>query len=291
MGLEDKKEPLLIYFAGKIKQEFDEFWNRQISPDDFRRRMLDGENGGDTNWEHHCMREQMHGETYTVKHRGTLRYGGPTQVGGKAHDIYNGCADKCLEQIRKCDAVFAYVEEENAYATLFELGYARALGKPICFRLPIETETPLHSLQGRIEWHGNAYYGINGFIGNQSDMEAKDAKTSLAIRDNWWFAIWHTDQFDYPKYNGHISDIIPDALLRPAPYANRKQWYSEIYLQSEHWKNIRAGALERAKERCQLCNKDERLQVHHRTYENLGHEQDCDLTVLCRACHAKFHDK
>lgn len=31
------------------------------------------------------------------------------------------------------------------------------------------------------------------------------------------------------------------------------------------------------------------LDVHHRTYERLGQEQEYDLTVLCHRCHSLFH--
>lgn len=67
--------------------------------------------------------------------------------------------------------------------------------------------------------------------------------------------------------------------------------YSE-YLKSEHWQKTRKRALSRAKYKCQLCgNKNEKLNVHHNTYENLGNEKNEDLIVLCESCHSKFHDK
>ena len=71
--------------------------------------------------------------------------------------------------------------------------------------------------------------------------------------------------------------------LRVMPYAE--------YLKSKHWLNLRKKMIETAGGRCQLCNKDGTLNVHHRTYERRGNESLSDLIVLCRACHAKFHDK
>lgn len=64
--------------------------------------------------------------------------------------------------------------------------------------------------------------------------------------------------------------------------------YSE-YLKSEWWQQRRLKALTRAEHRCQVCNAGNRLEVHHRTYERLGHERDADLVVLCRDCHELFH--
>lgn len=63
------------------------------------------------------------------------------------------------------------------------------------------------------------------------------------------------------------------------------------YLHSKHWKKTRAGALERAAYRCQACStKEEILDVHHNSYDRLGHEDPSDLIVLCRSCHAKVHE-
>jgi hypothetical protein len=65
--------------------------------------------------------------------------------------------------------------------------------------------------------------------------------------------------------------------------------YSE-YIKSDGWKIRRLRALALAENRCQVCYSPARLQVHHRTYERLGHERDADLIVLCHDCHRLFHD-
>lgn len=61
------------------------------------------------------------------------------------------------------------------------------------------------------------------------------------------------------------------------------------YLQTEEWKETRLKALKRADFKCQVCNKSDKLNVHHRTYENRGNEQNKDLTVLCEDCHKLYH--
>lgn len=70
--------------------------------------------------------------------------------------------------------------------------------------------------------------------------------------------------------------------LQAMPYAK--------YLKTAHWKKIRAEAVCRALFRCQLCNSPDSLSAHYRTYERRGHERPKDLTVLCNACHSKFHN-
>jgi hypothetical protein len=67
--------------------------------------------------------------------------------------------------------------------------------------------------------------------------------------------------------------------------------YRKQYLRSPHWRETRERALERAGHRCQVCNSEQRLDVHHRTYERIGAEEPGDLTVLCRRCHDLFHGR
>lgn len=64
----------------------------------------------------------------------------------------------------------------------------------------------------------------------------------------------------------------------------------DAYLNSAEWRKLRKRALRRAEQRCQLCNGEDDLHVHHRTYERVGEERITDLTVLCGWCHARFHD-
>lgn len=62
------------------------------------------------------------------------------------------------------------------------------------------------------------------------------------------------------------------------------------YLCTEHWRKISYTAMKKANFKCQLCNDDKKLNVHHRTYERRGNELPTDLIVLCKNCHMKFHD-
>lgn len=44
--------------------------------------------------------------------------------------------ERCLEAVQRADLVFAWVDSVTAYGTIFELGYARALGKPVVVAHP-----------------------------------------------------------------------------------------------------------------------------------------------------------
>ncbi len=64
------------------------------------------------------------------------------------------------------------------------------------------------------------------------------------------------------------------------------------YLTTHHWDEKRMEAMKRAGFKCMLCNAGGcELHTHHRTYDNIGHEDPADLICLCDKCHSKFHDK
>jgi hypothetical protein len=70
-------------------------------------------------------------------------------------------------------------------------------------------------------------------------------------------------------------------FLKEMPYSD--------YLQTSEWQEIRKRALKRAYYKCQICNSNGILHVHHRTYERRGEELLSDLIVLCEACHKHYH--
>lgn len=86
------------------------------------------------------------------------------------------------------------------------------------------------------------------------------------------------------------NDKIHKEFIELSDKEKRKLEYKE-YLESDHWQDIRSKALERADNKCQLCSSKINLNVHHNTYKNRGNENLTDLVVLCRECHAKFHNK
>lgn len=60
------------------------------------------------------------------------------------------------------------------------------------------------------------------------------------------------------------------------------------YIQSDAWHKKAEDAKRRAGWRCQICNSNEDLEAHHRTYERLGYERPDDITVICAKCHDLF---
>jgi hypothetical protein len=69
--------------------------------------------------------------------------------------------------------------------------------------------------------------------------------------------------------------------LRRMPYGQ--------YLRTAHWYEVRNAALQRAENRCTICNGTDLLEVHHRDYRRRGAERPADVVVLCADCHTRHH--
>lgn len=68
-------------------------------------------------------------------------------------------------------------------------------------------------------------------------------------------------------------------------------FYREVYLKSEHWKNLRLQKLVESDCLCLRCGKQsQHHDVHHLTYRKLFDVSTLDLVVLCRTCHDLVHE-
>jgi hypothetical protein len=65
-------------------------------------------------------------------------------------------------------------------------------------------------------------------------------------------------------------------------------WYQR-YLKSSHWQEFREKMISQVGRRCQRCDNDGLLQVHHLTYERVWNELASDVLVLCVDCHMLKH--
>ena len=81
----------------------------------------------------------------------------------------------------------------------------------------------------------------------------------------------------------------PIVTVTPAEQrALRTMPYGE-YLKTPYWASVRTAIVELHGGSCALCNAEQRLQVHHRTYERRGREWWCDLVAVCDECHERHH--
>lgn len=117
--------------------------------------------------------------------------------------------------------------------------------------------------------------------------------------------------FPHSWYNTNVTDkrafvfCLHRATSRERPFVRdrkngkRRMWlyvfgeenmdYQE-YLKSEKWQFTRQIILNFWGQRCALCNSQKNIEVHHRTYERLGHELTTDLLPLCQHCHTHHHN-
>lgn len=62
-------------------------------------------------------------------------------------------------------------------------------------------------------------------------------------------------------------------------------------INSKRWRELRLRLLRERGERCERCHKTwapgfkTSLELHHLTYERLGHERDGDVQLVCKGCH------
>lgn len=113
----------------------------------------------------------------------------------------------------------------------------------------------------------------------RADLKALDKKKQNQIRSGQLTQEARAQVLVEKQQNRNESFVAK--AYRDLPY--------DQYLQTDWWKKIRAAAIARARQRCQVCYSPHELNVHHRTYERLGNELDSDLTVLCGKCHNLFH--
>jgi hypothetical protein len=107
--------------------------------------------------------------------------------------------------------------------------------------------------------------------GNRIELKESKHKLDIEFKVNVFEAVLLKLKESYVKY------------LKSLEYKD--------YLMTKHWKITRDKILFKYGYKCQLCNKSKSLEVHHKTYENIGEEKDDDLIVLCHSCHSKHHKK
>lgn len=94
-----------------------------------------------------------------------------------------------------------------------------------------------------------------------------------------------------------MSGYYLDEMVRPLGYQTyddylRSEWWSDTrrkFLDSEYVTRLGNSPL------CSVCGRpgcwSVPLQVHHKTYQNLGNELMTDLLLVCIDCHYKIHRK
>ncbi len=61
------------------------------------------------------------------------------------------------------------------------------------------------------------------------------------------------------------------------------------YLKGEKWAEIRNDIYFVRGKKCERCGSEKNVQVHHKHYRNIFHEEPEDLEILCNGCHLNEH--
>ena len=97
----------------------------------------------------------------------------------------------------------------------------------------------------------------------------------------------HVVQKDLDRRNAaaHGASVFSQARI----IFHKRQHYREVYLKSDHWKNLRERKLQETPY-CERCDRSGiKLDVHHKVYRQLYDVTLCDLISLCRRCHSILH--
>lgn len=102
---------------------------------------------------------------------------------------------------------------------------------------------------------------------------------------------WKTNVSTNQKFTDIQNGLFSSDLETVINYVNKMNY--KDFLQTPYWKAVSEKKVRKAQYRCELCNSQGVLNVHHRTYSHKGFEALHleDLIVLCQNCHYKFHSK
>jgi 5-methylcytosine-specific restriction endonuclease McrA len=89
----------------------------------------------------------------------------------------------------------------------------------------------------------------------------------------------------------HFPELFPSLSRqeRRRFYNDKRNYYRDIYLKTDHWKELKHKKLQ-SQNKCERCDNPNNLDVHHLRYKHLYDVLEEDLMVLCRKCHSDEHD-
>lgn len=125
------------------------------------------------------------------------------------------------------------------------------------------------------------WYCASGFYTSFCDGELVDSENQYRVADN---IIDYDESFSLDKARASISDSCCNNVVIELNFYSYQD-----YLNSPKWIEKRNKALVLGGFKCGKCGSEKSLQVHHLTYERIGHEAQGDLIVLCKKCHEGLH--
>lgn len=165
-----------------------------------------------------------------------------------------------------------------------------------------------------VENHNDCFWGSISSI-QKSDyifcyLDSDDSYWT--IFELWFaFAVWvktfvfHTNEVDKKelRFSFNWAKVVQEVkdhnearnLFSKTIFDDTKYMSYDKYLQTNYWKSLSKEAKERDWNKCKICNSTEKLEAHHRNYENRWdkrnrHKELSDLITLCNKCHWIYHN-
>jgi hypothetical protein len=297
-------EPLLVYFAGKVRKGSSDYRRSLFQDDRIMSRAIGSEHsvydnpldlydlgtvryGGPSalSCDHGCWHKSNHGINNPFAQDQTL-FGSSRErlhdvpVHGREYlyaiqqetscpDGENGLSrsqvlERCMYQIRTCDALYAFIDSPDCYGTLAEIGYAYALGVPIY----IVFDDRLKDARDEYEEHKESGHDF--------------AWMEQTKRNDFWFAAQMATQCEWGP---------PWALLSHIAYNKNARRLNNPIKRSAIKPKDRVAILVRDKYTCQMCGASRSngavLEIDHIHPVSKGGTNDAaNLQVLCRECNA-----
>ncbi len=128
------------------------------------------------------------------------------------------------------------------------------------------------------------------FVDLECDLNEAAILENEFIKQDYTNVVFSISGYPIIKMNGVISIgdfkfIVLTLILKD------KYLYYHFYLKSNKWRTFRNSVLKNRGYNCEQCSSKKDLHIHHITYENLGHEDENDVIILCGKCHAEAHQK
>jgi hypothetical protein len=205
-----------------------------------------------------------HGQSHNKR-----EYGHATEVVPEGHGSTYEIVEACIDAIKQCDTLFAYIQSRECFGTFCEIGYAVAAGKrtAVCYAPLIDDHHDMWFLNRAVS---RVEYDV-------TDPEEQLRKWYPQILPPAIESVYSTEP---PGFNNGQIDwrVMPDGNER------RQAYYCSL-----EWESLRQGVISRARGYCEQCQSEPICLVHHLTYARLYKEHLEDLQGLCEKCHHRLH--
>ena len=189
----------------------------------------------------------------------------------------------CKYQIARADMVFAYINSDSCFGTIFEIGYAVGIKTPVA--VMFDTKERREAM-----WFLSECADLV-FVSEGSGWKELNRNSFAYIKESVWLAnriIHHFHGKPMFRYQDRTMTDEESVFYPMVCHLPTKDQYQE-YLKTDHWQAIRKERLKIDSYKCACCGTEKNVQVHHTDYSKGWFHEDPhnDLITLCKKCHTE----